>query len=106
MAVVDPAPPGDAEYLVLPAVLSIAGHLTAGPTLHALHRQPRRVLESDLLRVGAVAAGAGLTVGLARDEDGRLPAAAVGAIGGALTALVVDWSVLGRVPGPRRVEGR
>lgn len=101
-----PRPPGEGEYLVLPALLSVAGYVTAGPTVHALHRQPRRALQSALLRVGAVAAGAGIGASAARYEDGRLPAAAIGATGGALTALVVDWSVLGRLPGPRRATGR
>jgi hypothetical protein len=88
----------------------LAVYALAPPVIHLAHRQPTRAAASAGMRLGFPALGIGLGVGLAScepriDEAGQsehsfgcpLGAALLGAMSGALAAILVDDLLLGEV---------
>ena len=78
-----------------------------GPIIHFAHDQPARGFTSLGLRVGlpgaGVLVGAGLLMGCPPNDEGWCAVGAVIfggviAVGGALTAMIIDDSMLGRAP--------
>jgi hypothetical protein len=89
-------------------VAGLGTYALGGPVIHFVHEQPGRAFGSFGLRVGLPAVGISMGVGLALscssgEGEGWCQLAAVLfggviAIGGAVTAMIIDDSILGRAP--------
>jgi hypothetical protein len=91
-------------------VAGLGTYALGGPIIHFAHRQPGRGFTSLGLRVGLPGAGILIGVGLAASCAGESGETAgwcvvgavifggVVAVGGALTAMIIDDSILGRAP--------
>jgi hypothetical protein len=89
-------------------VAGLGTYALGGPIIHLVHEQPGRALGSFGLRVGlpavGISMGVGLALGCGSGEGSEWCALAailfggVMAIGGAVTAMIIDDSMLGRAP--------
>ena len=98
-------------------VAGLGTYALGGPIIHFVHKQPARGFGSFGLRVGLPLVGISMGVGLAAGcgsgdgsewcAVGAIIFGGVIAVGGALTAMIVDDSILGRAPrNPRKDEAR
>jgi len=86
-------------YLVM---LGTGAYLFGGPILHHEHRRPAALVTSAALRIGLPLGG--LALASSRDASTRWTVAAT--LGGAATAMVLDWTLLAhdrRAPPPAPV---
>jgi hypothetical protein len=88
-------------------VAGLGTYALGGPIIHFAHQQPARGFTSLGLRVGlpgaGILVGTGLLLGCPPNDEGWCAVGAVIfggviAVGGALTAMIIDDSMLGRAP--------